>query len=145
VLAALCHDIGKVIPTPNHSAIAAEMIEPFVSDDAYWMVKVHQDFEGDPLPRQDRCRPEVRLQHRDHPAYELAERFADEWDEKAFDPDYDMLLLEHVEPMVRSAAGPSAPSTGSRSLHTTIWRDRSRRPGPAGHARSHGTRRGELS
>src|SRR5439155_12085506 len=46
VVAALCHDMGKVISTPNHSAIAAEMIKPFVSADAYWMVSVHQDFEG---------------------------------------------------------------------------------------------------
>ena len=31
----------------------------------------------------------------------LAERFADEWDQNAFDPDYDTLPLEHFEPMVR--------------------------------------------
>ena len=101
VVAALCHDMGKVISTPNHSAIAAEMIKPFVSDDAYWMVKVHQDFEGIHYLAKIGVDPMVRLQHRDHPAYELAERFADEWDEKAFDPDYDMLPLEHFEPMVR--------------------------------------------
>ncbi len=101
VVAALCHDMGKVISTPNHSAIAAEMIKPFVSDDAYWMVKVHQDFEGIHYLGKIGVDPMVRLQHRDHPAYELAERFADEWDEKAFDPDYDMLPLEHFEPMVR--------------------------------------------
>jgi predicted HD phosphohydrolase len=101
VVAALCHDMGKVISTPNHSAIAAEMIKPFVSDDAYWMVKVHQDFEGIHYLAKIGVDPMVRLQHRDHPAYELAERFADEWDEKAFDPDYAMLPLEHFEPMVR--------------------------------------------
>jgi predicted HD phosphohydrolase len=101
VVAALCHDIGKVISTPNHSAIAAEMIKPFVSDDAYWMVKVHQDFEGIHYLGKMGLDPMMRRQHRDHPAYDLAERFADEWDEKAFDPDYDMLPLEHFEPMVR--------------------------------------------
>jgi hypothetical protein len=33
--------------------------------------------------------------------WELAERFADEWDQKAFDPDYDTLPLEHFEDRVR--------------------------------------------
>lgn len=101
VVAALCHDMGKVISTPNHAAIAAEMIKPFVSPDAYWMVQVHQDFEGIHYLGKMGLDPMMRLQHRDHPAYELAERFADEWDEKAFDPDYDMRPLEHFEPMVR--------------------------------------------
>jgi len=101
VVAALCHDMGKVISTPNHSAIAAEMIKPFVTGDAYWMVKVHQDFEGIHYLGKMGLDPMMRRQHSDHPAYELAERFADEWDEKAFDPDYDMLPLEHFEPMVR--------------------------------------------
>jgi predicted HD phosphohydrolase len=101
VIAALCHDMGKVISTPNHSAIAAEMIKPFVSDDAYWMVKVHQDFEGIHYLGKMGLDPMMRRQHHDHPAYDLAERFADEWDEKAFNPGYDMLPLEHFEPMVR--------------------------------------------
>ncbi|MEO6886158.1 MAG: HD domain-containing protein [Jatrophihabitantaceae bacterium] len=101
VVAALCHDMSKVISTPNHAAIAAEMIKPFVTDDAYWMVKVHQDFEGIHYLAQIGVDPMIRLQHKDHPAYELAERFADEWDVKAFDPDFDMSPLEHFEPMVR--------------------------------------------
>ena len=32
---------------------------------------------------------------------ELAERFADEWDQIAFDPSYPTLPLEHFEPLVR--------------------------------------------
>ena len=33
--------------------------------------------------------------------WKLAEQFADEWDQKAFDPDYDTLPLEHFEDPVR--------------------------------------------
>ena len=40
-----------------------------------------------------------------HAAYALAERFADEWDQRAFDPDYDTLPLEHFEPRVRAVFG----------------------------------------
>ena len=32
---------------------------------------------------------------------DLAAQFADEWDQTAFDPDYDTLPLEHFEPLVR--------------------------------------------
>jgi hypothetical protein len=31
----------------------------------------------------------------------LAQRFADEWDQRAFDPNYDTLPLEHFEEKVR--------------------------------------------
>ncbi len=33
VFASLCHDIGKAVSVPNHPAIAAEIIRPYVSDD----------------------------------------------------------------------------------------------------------------
>ena len=100
VVAALCHDMGKVICSPNHGAIAAAMIKPFVSDDAYFVVKVHQDFEGIHYLANMGIDPLIRLRYKDHPAYELAERFADEWDERAFDPDGPMLPLEHFQPMI---------------------------------------------
>ena len=45
--------------------------------------------------------PNARDQYQGQPAYELAERFADEWDQAAFDPDYDTLPLEHFEPRLR--------------------------------------------
>ena len=100
VVAALCHDMGKVISTPNHAAISAEMIKPYVSDDAYFVVKVHQDFEGIHYLASLGVDPLIRHRYKDHPAYELAERFADDWDERAFDPDGPMEPLEHFQPMI---------------------------------------------
>ena len=35
VLLSLVHDIGKVINVPNHGQIAAEIIKPYISEDAY--------------------------------------------------------------------------------------------------------------
>ena len=101
VVASLCHDMGKALTNVNHPAIAAEMIKPWVSPDAYWMVQVHQDFQGLHYYARMGLDPMMRRRHVGHPAYELAERFADEWDQTAFDPDYDSLPLEHFEPMVR--------------------------------------------
>ncbi len=101
VVGSLCHDMGKFISNANHPAIAAEMIRPWVSDEVYWVVKVHQDFEGLHYYARVGLDPMMRAKHAGHPNYGLAERFADEWDQNAFDPDYPTLPLEHFEPMVR--------------------------------------------
>jgi predicted HD phosphohydrolase len=101
VIASLCHDVGKAVSVPNHPAIAAEMLKPYVRDDVYWMIKLHQDFQGRHYYHHFGGDPNARDQYRGHPAYELAERFADEWDQAAFDADYDTLPLEHFEPRLR--------------------------------------------
>jgi predicted HD phosphohydrolase len=101
VVAALCHDIGKAISEPNHPAVAAALIAPFVRDEVAWMIEVHQDFQGRHYYEHLGKNPSARDQHRDHPAYALAEQFADEWDQTAFDPDHDTFPLEHFEPLVR--------------------------------------------
>src|SRR5580693_8837102 len=46
VLCALCHDIGKHVSIANHAAIAAEILRPYVSDDAYKIILTHQQFQG---------------------------------------------------------------------------------------------------
>src|SRR5881275_1055733 len=101
VVASLCHDIGKVVSVPNHGGIAAEILKPYVRDDVYFMIKTHQDFQGRHYYHHFGGDPDARDQYKGHAAYELAERFADEWDQAAFDPDYDTLPLEHFEPRLR--------------------------------------------
>ena len=101
VIAALCHDIGKFISVPNHPAIAAEILKSYVRDDVYWMIKAHQDFQGRHYYHHFGGDPNAREKYLGQPWYELAEKFADEWDQTAFDPDYDTLPLEHFEPRVR--------------------------------------------
>jgi predicted HD phosphohydrolase len=101
VVAALCHDIGKAISEPNHPAIAAALLNPYVRAEVVWIVDVHQDFQGRHYYAFLGKDPDARKGHARHPAYALAERFADEWDQTSFDPDYDTLPLEHFEPLVR--------------------------------------------
>ena len=43
----------------------------------------------------------ARDKFKDHPYYQDAVDFCENWDQKSFDPDYDSLPLEHFEPMVR--------------------------------------------
>ncbi|MCU0261806.1 MAG: HD domain-containing protein, partial [Ilumatobacteraceae bacterium] len=101
IVAALCHDIGKTFSNMNHPAIAAEMLRPWVSDEAYWIVKYHQDFQGRHYYGRIGLDPEMRRRHEGHEHYAMAETFVDEWDQAAFDPDYDTETLEHFEPLVR--------------------------------------------
>jgi predicted HD phosphohydrolase len=104
VVASLCHDVGKAISVPNHPAIAAEILKPYVRPAVYSMILAHQDFQGRHYYAHFGGDPDAREKHRealDAEVFELAERFADEWDQTAFDPDYDTLPLEHFEPLVR--------------------------------------------
>ena len=100
VVAALCHDLGKLFSIPNHGAIAAEMLKPYVSEDIYHAVKWHQDFQGRYYFEHLGKDPEGRERFRDESWYAFAEKLVDEWDAPAFDPDFDVDPLESFEPEV---------------------------------------------
>jgi predicted HD phosphohydrolase len=101
VFASLCHDVGKVVSVFNHPAIAAEMIRPYVRDEVYHMIRTHQDFQGRHYYAHFGGDPDAREQYRDEPWFDLTARFADEWDQIAFDPEAETYPLEHFEPLVR--------------------------------------------
>ena len=100
IVAALCHDIGKVISVVNHPAIAAEILKPYVSTDTYEVVRTHQDFQGKHYYAYFGMDTNLRQQHESQPWFELAKKFTDEWDQAAFDPNYETLPLEYFEPMI---------------------------------------------
>lgn len=100
IVAALCHDIGKVISVINHPAIAAEILKPYVSPEIYEVIRTHQDFQGKHYYGHFGMNPNLREEHESQPWFELAKRFTDEWDQAAFDPNYETLTLEHFEPMI---------------------------------------------
>lgn len=100
IVAALCHDIGKVISVENHPAIAAEILKPYVSRETYEIIRTHQDFQGRHYYALMGKDPEARRLYADEPWFDMARRFTDEWDQTAFDPEYDTLPLSHFEPMI---------------------------------------------
>jgi len=102
VVGALLHDVGKVVSVSNHPAIAAEMIRPYVRSEVYDVIRTHQDFQGRHYYRYFGANPEAREKYRDEPWFALGEKFADEWDQTSFDPDYPTEDLAHFEPLVRS-------------------------------------------
>jgi predicted HD phosphohydrolase len=108
IVAALCHDIGKVISVENHPAIAAEILKPYVSRETYEIIRTHQDFQGRHYYALMGKDPEARRQYTNEPWFEMATRFTDEWDQTSFDPEFETLPLAHFEPMIdRLFAAPS--------------------------------------
>jgi len=105
VVAALCHDVGKAVSWSNHGAISAEILRPHVADDVYQVVRWHQDFQARHYAAHLGGDPDARERHRGAPWFALAEVFADDWDQRSFDPDYDTPGLDHFEPLVRQVLG----------------------------------------
>jgi predicted HD phosphohydrolase len=64
------------------------------------MIKNHQDFQGRHYYHHFGGDPNARDQYAGQPWFDLAAQFADEWDQIAFDPNYETLPLEHFEPLV---------------------------------------------
>jgi predicted HD phosphohydrolase len=100
VVAALCHDLGKLFSIPNHGPIAAEMLKPYVRDDIYHAVYWHQEFQGRYYFEHLGKDPEGRERFRSEPWYGFAEKLVDEWDAPAFDPGFAADPLESFEPEV---------------------------------------------
>ncbi|HEV2369570.1 MAG TPA: HD domain-containing protein [Acidimicrobiales bacterium] len=101
VVASLCHDVGKAVSVSNHPAIAAEILRPYVRDEVYQVIRTHQDFQGRHYYHHFGGDPDAREKYRGEEWFALGEKFADEWDQTAFDPDYDTLPLEHFEARLR--------------------------------------------
>jgi predicted HD phosphohydrolase len=102
VVAALCHDVGKVVSVFNHPEIAAAILKPYVRPELYHVVRTHQDFQGRHYYAYFGQPTDLREAHRAEPWFELAERFTDEWDQAAFDPECDTFALDHFEDRVRA-------------------------------------------
>lgn len=101
IVAALCHDIGKLISVMNHPGIAAEILKPYVRPEIYDAIRVHQDFQGKHYYGHFGGDVHARDKYEGEEFFDLAALFADEWDQVAFDPDAETYPLEHFEPMVR--------------------------------------------
>jgi len=103
IFGALMHDVGKAISVPNHGAISAEMIQPYVREDVYLAIKNHQDFQGMHYYGHFGAPTDLRYTKYDQNEswWALCAEFTDDWDQQAFDPDAETYPLEHFEPLIR--------------------------------------------
>lgn len=100
IVCALLHDIGDEVAPANHSAIAAAVLRPYVSDTNYQVVLHHGVFQMYYYAHHYGMDRNARDAYRDEPWYDDCVRFCERWDQTAFDPDYDTEPLETFLPMV---------------------------------------------
>ena len=101
VVCALLHDIGDTLGSTNHPDVAAAIIEPFVSDSQYWMVKHHGIFQGYNFFHHIGLDRNMRDHYKDSEHYDLTEQFIAKYDNPAFDADKPKLDLDLFAPMVK--------------------------------------------
>jgi predicted HD phosphohydrolase len=100
VAIALLHDIGKAVNIPNHGAIAAALMQPYISEDAYHAIHNHQHFQGKYYYEFAGGNPNLRDGFTEESWYDLAVKLVDDWDAPAFDPDFEVDSLESFEPLL---------------------------------------------
>lgn len=100
VLTSLLHDTAKVISIEAHPDIIAAMLKPYVPEEAYHVVRTHQDFQGRHYYAFLGRSPTLRDKYRSLPWFAMAEKFTDEWDQTAFDPAYAVDTFESFEPLI---------------------------------------------
>lgn len=86
VLAALFHDIGKLVDPQHHALASAAMLAPLLGPQAQWVVRHHDEFMAPYSPRSADVDRFSRIRHRANPWYGRACQFADEWDCRSFAP-----------------------------------------------------------
>ncbi|MDC0361553.1 HD domain-containing protein [Halioglobus sp.] len=102
VAIALLHDVGKAVNIPNHGAIGAELMRPYVSEDAYHAIYNHQHFQGKYYYEFAGANPNMRDNYKDETWYDLAVKLVDRWDAPAFDPEFEVDPLESFEPLLQT-------------------------------------------
>jgi len=100
IACALLHDIGEYLAPANHSQAAAALLEPFVSEKNFWVVKHHGLFQGYYWFEYIGADRNARERFIGHEYYEDCVEFCARWDQLSFDPEYPTLPLEHFEPLV---------------------------------------------
>ncbi|WCO67822.1 HD domain-containing protein [Iamia majanohamensis] len=105
VVAALLHDIGDNLGPTNHAEVAATILEPYLDEEATWVVRHHTVFQIHHWGRQYGIDPDARERYRGHPHFEACAHFCAAWDQASFDETYDTLPLEELTPFVESVLG----------------------------------------
>ena len=101
VVCALLHDIGDTLASANHADLAATMLQPFVSEENYWIVKHHGIFQGYYFFEHVGLDKNMRDGYRDSDYWHACAEFCAKYDQNSFDPDYEDMPIEDFVPMVR--------------------------------------------
>ena len=122
VVCASLHDIGDTLGPANHADIAAVLLQPYVSEENYWMVKHHAIFQGYYFFEYLGLDKNMRDQYKDHPLYEQTLEFIEKYDAPAFDPEAETYALSFFEPMIQRVFGRPKQSL-YKSENSTAFQD----------------------
>ena len=100
IVCALLHDIGDIVSPDNHSAVAAAILAPYVSEKNHWIIKHHGIFQGYYFFHYVGLDQNARDAFRDNPHYQACADFCHRYDQNSFDAGYDSEPLEFFIPMV---------------------------------------------
>ena len=100
VVAALLHDIGDVLVPDNHSAVAAAIVAPYVSEETAWVVRHHGLFQGYYYFHHLGGDRDARERYAASPHYDRCVDFCASYDQNCFDPNYDDLPMEDFVPLL---------------------------------------------
>ena len=101
IVAALIHDLGDDLAPENHSQLAAAIIRPYVREEVTWILEMHGVFQMKYYADKLGLNPDERDRWKDHKWFEPCEKFCRDWDQMAFDPDFESKPLSHFEPLLR--------------------------------------------
>ena len=102
VVCALLHDIGDTIASANHADLAATMLEPFVSEKNYWIVKHHGIFQGYYFFEHLGLDKNMRDQFKGNEFWNDCAEFCSKYDQNSFDPEYENMDIKEFVPMVHN-------------------------------------------
>ncbi|HAQ22597.1 MAG TPA: phosphohydrolase, partial [Acidimicrobiaceae bacterium] len=84
VVAALLHDVGDPIAPENHSAVAADILRPYVSDRTHWIIRHHGLFQGYYYFHHLGADRDARESFREHEWFDDCAAFCAEYDQNCF-------------------------------------------------------------
>ena len=102
IVCALLHDIGDTLAPANHADFAATMLEPFISDKNYWILKHHGIFQGYYFFDFLGLDKNMRDKFKDNPDWKDCAEYCAKYDQNSFDPEYDTEPIETFIPMLRN-------------------------------------------
>ncbi|MEC7465259.1 MAG: HD domain-containing protein [Pseudomonadota bacterium] len=100
VVCALLHDIGDILAPANHADFAATLLEPYISEKNFWILKHHGIFQGYYFFHFLGLDRNMRDNFKDNEHWRDCAEFCAKYDQNSFDPDYDTLPIETFVPML---------------------------------------------
>ncbi len=100
VVCALLHDIGDTLGPSNHADLAAIILQPYVSEENYWIIKHHGIFQGYYFFHFIGLDRNARDAYKDQPFYQSCVDFCHLYDQNSFDGQYDSEPLAFFTPRI---------------------------------------------